>query len=224
MLKKFDVLPANLGKMYAKSSAFDAPTENMKTITPLLYQSGYITIKDYDKMSQLYTLDLPNKEIKVGLFESLLPNYLDGMYAEQGDVTIAKMSVLIRQNDMDEALRLLQTFLGTVPYCNVTNYEGHYQQMLFVIFTLLTHFVVDVEVHTPKGRVDIVMLTNERLYIIELKLNHDADTALRQINLKDYAKRFALCGKPISKVGINFDSKVGNISDWKIEYNSLMDV
>lgn len=224
MLKKFDVLPANLGKMYAKSSAFDAPTENMKTITPLLYQSGYITIKDYDKMSQLYTLDLPNKEIKVGLFESLLPNYLDGMYAEQGDVTIAKMSVLIRQNDMDGALRLLQTFLGTVPYCNVTNYEGHYQQMLFVIFTLLTHFVVDVEVHTPKGRVDIVMLTNERLYIIELKLNHDADTALRQINLKDYAKRFALCGKPISKVGINFDSKVGNISDWKIEYNSLMDV
>ena len=217
MLKKFDVLPANLGKMYAKSSAFDAPTENMKTITPLLYQSGYITIKDYDKMSQLYTLDLPNKEIKVGLFESLLPNYLDGMYAEQGDVTIAKMSVLIRQNDMDGALRLLQTFLGTVPYCNVTNYEGHYQQMLFVIFTLLTHFVVDVEVHTPKGRVDIVMLTNERLYIIELKLNRDADTALRQINLKDYAERFALCGKPISKVGINFDSKVGNISDWKIE-------
>ena len=224
MLKKFDVLPANLGKMYAKSSAFDAPTENMKTITPLLYQSGYITIKDYDKMSQLYTLDLPNKEIKVGLFESLLPNYLDGMYAEQGDVTIAKMSVLIRQNDMDGALRLLQTFLGTVPYCNVTNYEGHYQQMLFVIFTLLTHFVVDVEVHIPKGRVDIVMLTNERLYIIELKLNHDADTALRQINLKDYAERFALCGKPISKVGINFDSKIGNISDWKIEYNSLMDV
>ena len=76
---------------------------------------------------------------------------------------------------------------------------------------------MDVEVHTPKGRVDIVMLTNERLYIIELKLNRDADTALRQINLKDYAERFALCGKPISKVGINFDSKVGNISDWKIE-------
>lgn len=216
MLRKFDVIPTQLGKMYAKTSAFDAPTENMKTITPLLYQSGYITIKGYDKLSQLYTLDLPNKEIKVGLFESLLPNYLDGMYAEQGDVTIARMSVLIRQNDMDGALRLLQTFLGTVPYCNVTNYEGHYQQELFIIFTLLTHFVVDVEVHTPKGRVDIVMLTTDHLYIIELKLNQDAETAMKQIDLKDYAERFALCGKPITKVGINFDAKKGNIDDWKI--------
>ena len=216
MLRKFSVLPTNIGKMYARASAFDAPTENMHTITPLLYQSGYITIKDYDPMSQLYLLDLPNKEIKVGLFESLLPYYLDGMYAEEGDVTIARMSVLIRQGDMDGALRLLQEFLGTVPYCNNTNYEGHYQQVLFIIFTLLTHFVVDVEVHTPNGRVDIVMLTDDTLYLIELKLNKDANAAMQQINLKQYDKRFALCGKPIVKVGINFDAKKGNIENWEI--------
>lgn len=219
MMRKFHVLPATLGKMYAKSSAFDAPTENMTAITPLLYQSGYLTIKDYDKTSKLYTLDLPNKEIKVGLFESLLPNYLEGMFAQNGDVTIAQMSVLIRQDDMDGALQLLQTFLGTVPYCNVTNHEGHYQQMLFIIFSLLTGYVVDVEVHTPNGRVDIVLLTDIRLYIIELKLNRDAQTALQQINLKNYAQRFALCGKPIVKVGINFDSTQGNIEDWIIEEN-----
>lgn len=219
MMRKFHVLPATLGKMYAKSSAFDAPTENMTAITPLLYQSGYLTIKDYDKTSKLYTLDLPNKEIKVGLFESLLPNYLEGMFAQNGDVTIAQMSVLIRQNDMNGALQLLQTFLGTVPYCNVTNHEGHYQQMLFIIFSLLTGYVVDVEVHTPNGRVDIVLLTDIRLYIIELKLNRDAQTALQQINLKNYAQRFALCGKPIVKVGINFDSAQGNIEDWIIEEN-----
>ena len=217
MMRKFHVLPATLGKMYAKLSAFDAPTENLTAITPLLYQSGYLTIKDYDKTSKLYTLDLPNKEIKVGLFESLLPNYLEGMFAQNGDVTIAQMSVLIRQNDMDGALQLLQTFLGTVPYCNVTNHEGHYQQMLFIIFSLLTGYVVDVEVHTPNGRVDIVMLTATRLYIIELKLNRDAQTALQQINIKNYAQRFALCGKPIVKVGINFDSAQGNIEDWIIE-------
>ena len=217
MMRKFKVVPTNLGKMYAKSSAFDAPTEDMTAITPLLYQSGYLTIKGYDKFSKLYTLDLPNKEIKVGLFESLLPNYLEGMFAQNGDVAIAQMSVLIRQDDMDGALQLLQTFLGTVPYCNVTNYEGHYQQMLFIIFSLLTGYVVDVEVHTPNGRVDIVMLTHTRLYIIELKLNKNAQTALQQINLKNYAQRFALCGKPITKVGINFDSTTGNIEDWVIE-------
>ena len=217
MMRKFKVMPTNISKMYAKSSAFDAPTENMTAITPLLYQSGYLTIKGYDKFSKLYTLDLPNKEIKVGLFESLLPNYLEGMFAQNGDVAIAQMSVLIRQDNMDGALQLLQTFLGTVPYCNVTNYEGHYQQMIYIIFSLLTGYVVDVEVHTPKGRLDIVMLTHTRLYIIELKLNKNAQAALQQINLKNYAQRFALCGKPVSKVGINFDSTTGNIEDWVIE-------
>ncbi len=217
MMRKFKVSPTSLGKMYAKDSAFDAPTETMTAITPLLYQSGYLTIKDYDEFADLYTLDLPNKEIKVCLFESLLPNYLEGMLAQNGDVAIARMSVLIRRDDMDGALRLLQTFLGTVPYCNVTNYEGHYQQMLFIIFSLLTGYVVDVEVHTPNGRVDIVMLTHTRLYIIELKLNKSAQAALQQINLKDYAQRFALSGKPITKVGINFDSTKGNIEDWEIE-------
>lgn len=217
MLRKFKVLPAKIGRSLARSSAFDAPTENLKTITPLLYQSGYITIKGYDKMSQLFMLDLPNKEIKVGLFESLLPYYLEGMYAEEGDVAIAQMSVLIRQGDMDGALRLLQEFLGTVPYCNNTNYEGHYQQVLFIIFTLLTHFVVDVEVHTPNGRVDVVMETEDTLYLIELKLNKSAQAAMQQINLKQYDQRFARCGKPIVKVGVNFDAKKGNIEDWTIE-------
>ncbi len=217
MMRKYDVLPTNIGKMSAKPSAFDAPTEDMKVITPLLYQSGYLTIKDYDEDTDLYTLDLPNKEIKVGLFECLLPNYLEGMYAQNGDVAIAQMSVLIRQNNMDGALHLLQDFLGTVPYCNVTNYEGHYQQMLFIIFTLLTAYVVDVEVQTPNGRVDIVLLTKTDLYIIELKLNKSAQAAMQQINLKNYRQRFALSGKPITKVGINFDSTKGNIEDWVIE-------
>lgn len=217
MLRKFNVLPTRITKMYAKAPSFDAPTENMTTITPLLYQSGYLTIKDYEPMSEIYTLDIPNKEIKVGLFESLLPNYLEGTFAEAGDVTIARMSVLIRQNDIDGAIRLLQTFFETVPYCNNTNYEGHYQQVLFIIFSLLTHFLVDVEIHTPNGRVDIVMLTHTHLYIIELKLNKDAKTAMQQINLKDYAQRFALCGKPVIKVGINFNAKSGQIEDWMIE-------
>ena len=217
MLNKFDVLPANIAPTDALSSAFDAPTERMKTITPLLYQSGYITIKDYDRDTQLYTLDIPNKEIRVGLFENLLPNYVDGMDAQQGGVTVARMAALLRRRDMEGAMTLLQDYLDTVPYCNVTNYEGHYQQMLYIIFTLLTAFVVDVEVHTPKGRVDMVLMTRTDLYIFELKLNRSAQAAMRQINLKNYHKRFALSGLPVTKVGINFDSTTGNIVDWAIE-------
>ena len=84
-------------------------------------------------------------------------------------------------------------------------------------FTLLTHFVVDVEAHTPNGRVDVVMLTDDTLYLIELKLNQSAQAAMQQINLKQYDQRFALCGKPVVKVDINFDATKGNIEDWMIE-------
>ena len=217
MLNKYDVLPADIAPIEALASAFDAPTEKMKTITPLLYQSGYVTIKDYDSDIEIYTLDIPNKEIRVGLFENLLPNYVDGIYAERGGVAVARMSGLIRRRDMDGALHLLQDYLGTVPYCNVTNYEGHYQQMLYIVFTLLTAFVVDVEVHTPKGRVDMVLQTKTDLYLVELKLNRSAQAAMGQINLKNYRRRFALCGLPVTKVGINFDSTTGNIDGWEIE-------
>ena len=217
MLNKYDVLPADIAPIEALASAFDAPTEKMKTITPLLYQSGYVTIKDYDSDIEIYTLDIPNKEIRVGLFENLLPNYVDGIYAERGGVAVARMSGLIRRRDMDGALHLLQDYLGTVPYCNVTNYEGHYQQMLYIIFTLLTAFVVDVEVQTPKGRVDMVLQTKTDLYLVELKLSRSAQAAMGQINLKNYRRRFALCGLPVTKVGINFDSATGNIDGWEIE-------
>ena len=188
----------------------------MESIVPLLYQSGYITIKDYDKATNLYELGIPNKEIRIGLFKSLLPNYLLRS-SQKGKVAIAQMSVLIKNGDIDAALNLLQTFLATVPYCENTKYEGHYQQMLYIIFTLLTGFVLDVEVHTPRGRVDMVLLTQTDLYLIELKLNKSAQAAMRQMNLKNYHKRFALCGKPITKVGINFDSATGSIKDWIIE-------
>ena len=217
MLRQFGVLPTEIAPTEAVSSSFNAPTENMKTITPLLYQSGYVTIKEYDPETRIYTLDIPNKEIKVGLFDNLLPNYVDGVSAERGNVAIAKMALLIGKRNMDGALHLLQDFLGTVPYCNVTNYEGHYQQMLFIIFTLLTNYLVDVEVHTPRGRVDIVLLTKTDLYVVELKLNKSAQAAMQQINLKNYRQRFALCGLPITKVGINFDSTQGTIEDWVIE-------
>ena len=217
MLRQFGVLPTEIAPTEAVSSSFNAPTENLKTITPLLYQSGYVTIKEYDPETGIYTLDIPNKEIKVGLFDNLLPNYVDGVSAERGNVAIAKMALFIGKRNMDGALHLLQDFLGTVPYCNVTNYEGHYQQMLFIIFTLLTNYLVDVEVHTPRGRVDIVLLTKTDLYVVELKLNKSAQAAMQQINLKNYRQRFALCGLPITKVGINFDSTQGTIEDWVIE-------
>ena len=216
MMRKYDVLPTGITRVEADESEFDAPTEDMTTLMPLLYQSGYLTIKDYNRDYNYYTLDIPNKEVKIGLTKALIPSYVTGNTLATTN-TARRIAQALDKQDMDGALHLLHEFLGTVPYCNVTNHEGHYQQMLFIIFTLLTDYLVDVEVHTPKGRVDIVLLTRTDLYIIELKLNKSAQAAMQQINLKNYRQRFALSNKPITKVGINFDSSKGNIEDWVIE-------
>lgn len=215
MMKKFEVLPSEIGRMEAEDTEFDAPTEHMATLVPLLYQSGYLTIKDYEKEFNYYTLDVPNKEVKVGLTKALIPSYVTRNTLITTN-TARRIAQCLTKQDMEGALQLLQTYLATVPYCDNTHYEGHYQQVLFIIFSLLTDYLVDVEVHTPNGRVDIVMLSRTNLYLIEVKMNKDAQCAMQQINLKEYHKRFALCGKPIVKVGINFDTEKGNIMDWKI--------
>ena len=169
MLKKYGVQPQQIGGRKAMAESFDAPTERMTDIAPLLYQSGYVTIKGYSPVTQLYTLDFPNKEVRLGLMKSLLPSYLDHRTTD-GLTTVALLYEAIYEERLDDALRLLQTFLSTVPYCDRTDYEGHYQQILYIIFSLLGTYV-DVKVRTPMGRVDMVMRTATTLYIVELKLN-----------------------------------------------------
>lgn len=218
MMRKYAFTPIDLGeKMEAGKDDFDAATETMTTIMPLLYQSGYFTIKDYDEDTELYTLALPNKEIRVGLYRSLLPHYLASKTV-MGNTTIAKMSKLINLGQLDEALLLFKTFLETVPYCDNTNYEGHYQQMMYIMFALLTNFRILVEQHTAKGRTDITMETHDTIYIMELKFNKTAEEALQQINDKQYADAFALQNKPVVKVGINYTikEKISTL-EWVIE-------
>ena len=219
MMNKFKVLPTSLKPMFAKESAFDAPTENLKAITPLLYQSGYLTIKDYEYETDLYTLDLPNQEIKVGLLESLLPNYLDE-FTDQGDVAIAQMSALVKKGLLEDALQLLAGFLETVPYCANTDYEGHYQQMFYIIFALLTNYNIIVEQHTAKGRIDITLETADTIYVMELKFNKSAEETLAQIETKHYADAFKMSGKKVVKVGLNFSVKEEvNCLEWVISYH-----
>ena len=213
MLNKYQVIPQAIGGRQCEASDFDAPTERMTDITPLLYQSGYLTIKDYSPFSELYLLDIPNKEVRIGLMKSLLANYVKR--PAELRTLVGQMAERIHFDDMDGALRLMQTVLSTVPYCENTRYEGHYQQMLYLIFTLLGNFS-DVEVRTPTGRVDVVMRTHSTLYIIELKLDKSAAEALRQIDLKQYPERFALCGLPVVKVGINFDTERHTLESWEI--------
>ena len=216
MMRKYDFTPIDLGEqMDALKDDFDAATETMTTIMPLLYQSGYITIKNYDPETELYTLALPNKEVRIGLYRSMLPYYLAAKSA-MCNTTVAKMSSLINKGNMDSALQLLKTFWETVPYCNNTDYEGHYQQTMYIIFALLTNFRILVEQHTFRGRTDITMATKDTIYVIELKFNKSAQEALDQINNKHYADAFALRDKTVEKIGMNFmiDEDKTIVLDW----------
>ena len=217
MMRSFDCLPSDIGtQMEAGKDDFDAPTETMTNIMPLLYQSGYVTIKDYDEETELYTLDIPNKEIRVGLFRALLPHYLTDK-SVKANTTIAKMSVLVKKGDMDAAFCLLNDFLETVPYCDNTHYEGHWQQTLYIMFALLTNYDILVEQHTAKGRIDITMETADTIYVMELKFNKSAEEALAQIEAKHYADAFKMSGKKVVKIGLNFSVKEEvNCLEWKI--------
>ena len=159
-------------------------------------------------------MDRPNKEVRIGLMKSLLPNYVASKTPETNTM-LAYLSSDIRSGDRDAAVRRLQTFLSTIPQCDNTKYEGHYQQMFYIIFSLLGYYV-DVEVRTARGRVDMVLRAKTTLYVMELKLDKSADRAMEQIDLKNYPKRFALCGLPIVKVAVSFDSEQCTIGEWKI--------
>ena len=212
MIRRFGTLPSKLAPIDAVKSDFDAPTETMTSLTPLLYQSGYITIKNCD--SGVYTLGYPNREIETGLMQSLLPHYV-GSSVGGGNLTVLKMRNAIKRGDMDGALRLLQDFLETIPYTDNASSEGHYQQVMVIIFRMLG-LHAEVEVHTKLGRIDIELKTTDTVYIVEIKTNRNAVSALRQIDDKEYASRYGLTGKRVVKVGVNFDTATHNLTDWQI--------
>ncbi len=217
MLRKFKVLPQNLGGQYVGASQFDTPTETMTSATPLLYQSGYLTIKDFNRITKTYLLDIPNREVRRGLMNSLLPEYVTPALNDSGVSTASDMYLAIYEGRMEDAIVLLKDFLSRIPYTDNTNNEGHYQAMLCAIFNLIGFINVDVEVRTPNGRVDMVLRLKDHIYIFELKFNKSALEAMEQINIKNYPERFAQYNLPITKVALNFDSDSRNISEWLIE-------
>ncbi len=203
----------------AVASTFYKDIEGIYGTLPLLYQSGYKTIKGCVPRVKLYTLDVPNREVLFGLLQYLKPYYL-GMRHDKGSVAAVYMRRALLQDDIDHMFKVLQDFLENNFLWDeenvVENWEMHWQQMLYVIFSLLGA-TCDVEVHTPKGRVDLVAQTANKLYLIEVKLNQSAEAAMKQIDLKDYAARFSLSTLPVVKVEANFDQEKRNITDWRMK-------
>lgn len=182
---------------------------------PVIYQSGYLTIKGYDREFGIYRLGFPNREVEEGFMKYLLPFYANTDKVDSS-FHIQKFVREIRSGDYDSFFRRLQSLFADTPYELVRDLELHYQNVLFIVFKLIG-FYVKAEYHTSEGRIDLVLQTDRFIYLMEFKLNGTADDALRQINEKGYALPFAADPRQLFKIGVNFSAKTRNIEEWKIE-------
>mgnify|MGYP002343701119 CR=1 FL=1 len=182
---------------------------------PVIYQSGYLTVKDYDPRFKLYTLDYPNQEVAEGFLNYLMPFYTS-INKVESPFEIQKFVSEIRKGQPDAFLRRLQSFFADTPYELARQLELHYQNVLFIVFKLVG-FYTQVEYHTSRGRVDLVLKTNDYIYVMEFKLEGTAQEALKQINEKQYALPFASDPRKLFKIGINFSNRLRNIEEWIIE-------
>ena len=182
---------------------------------PVIFQSGYLTIKSYDKRFGLYRLGFPNKEVEEGFINFLMPFYTQFNKIE-APFEIQKFVHEIETGQLDAFFNRLKSFLADTPYELISEQERHYQNVLFIIFKLVG-FYTEVEYHTSEGRVDLVLKTNDYIYIMEFKLNGSAEEALQQIHDKHYAQPFQSDKRKIFKIGVNFSSKTRNIEKWIVE-------
>ena len=182
---------------------------------PVIYQSGYLTIKEYDPEFQIYTLGFPNQEVEEGFVRYLLP-YYSSITAVDSTFEIQKFIKEIRMGDAEAFLTRLQSFFADTPYELIRNLEVHYQNVLFIVFKLVG-FYVKTEYHTSRGRIDLVLQTDRYIYIMEFKLNGTAEEALQQIEDKQYALPFTSDTRTLFRIGVNFSNETRNIDTWKIQ-------
>jgi hypothetical protein len=205
------------------ASTFNTPIEAMSGPIPLLYQSGYLTIKDYNAEDDVYTLDVPNAEVRVGLMENLLPLYTN-VSADDFKGSTSLASTCLRKGDCNGALEYLQSLLASIPFmrgdadilADAEKTEAYYHRLFYFFFRMLKNEVF-AEVRNAVGACDIVAFTSQYIYIIEIKIDADPQVALNQITEKGYAKPYLTDDRQIIKVGVSFSTKTRTIEDWKIE-------
>ena len=180
---------------------------------PVIYQSGYLTIKDYDRRFRSYRLGFPNEEVKYGFLTFLSP-YYTGVPRERNNFNIEHFVKELESGDVNSFLTRLRAFFAGIPYELNDKTERHYQMVFYLVFRLLGQYI-DVEERSAKGRADAVVKTKDHVFVFEFKLDGDADEALRQIDDRGYLVPYTADGRTLMKIGVSFDSKERNIGEWK---------
>lgn len=212
-----DNLDEIVGRYYS-ASQFDDYKADMEMPLPMIYQSGYLTIKAYDEETDCFLLDIPNNEVREGLLALVANDYLK--VKTDSTSWLIDSVYKLKQGELKAFMDGMTAFLASIPYSvrrknTEREYERHFHYTFYLLLRLLSCFVVYHEKETSKGRADCVIETQNDIYIFEFKLNGSADVALKQIQDKGYAKEYAGDKRSLHLIGVNFSSEEGTIDDWK---------
>lgn len=217
LLKKSDYdLRILLDGVEMRASAFSEYRAEANNPIPLIYQSGYLTIKDYDKEFDIYTLGFPNEEVKYGFMDFITPFYTAVTEDENG-FYIGKFVRELRSGDVDSFMNRLKAFFADFPYELNEKTERHYQVVFYLVFKLMGQFC-DAEVRSARGRADAVVKTKDYVYVFEFKLDGSVEDALKQIDEKGYLIPYQADGRKIVKVGASFSAEERNLAAWEAIY------
>ena len=206
--------PKDIDGIVVSDSVMSVANKDDLTLVQYLFQTGYLTIKDYDQRLKRYTLGYPNKEVKEG-FLNCLASYYTKPSTLESEFDIGNFVVSLEEGNVEEFIFRLQAFMASIPYEMIPNSERHVQNVMYLLSTLCG-FYCEVESHTNKGRIDLTIKTPEYIYVIELKYDCSAQDALDQIKEKGYAEPFATDSREVICLGINYSSTERNISEWVV--------
>ena len=214
----FDILTLKNDVEYSKDELKDYKNDELYTdLVPLLYYSGYLTIKEYIEEERLYILGFPNYEVEMSFFNSLAREFYGAPDSPNG-FKYSKFLSDFRAGNIENVIERLKALFCTIPYANdksVKLVERDFQNVIYLVFSILGEYII-AEPHFSKGRADAILINKSYVYIFEFKIDQDAQTALNQINVKNYAGRFKMDDRKIFKIGVSFSSEEKNIVDWKV--------
>jgi hypothetical protein len=207
---------------WMRPSDFRKSLEDHASIIPLLYQTGYLTIKEYDGENEQYKLGIPNAEVRIGLLENLLPLYLS-VNGSEVSAPAGRASTALRKGDINQAMEILRSLLKSLPYGkneskkyhDMETTEQYYQDLYHFFFNMMCN-LVNSEVRNSTGATDVVITTPLYIYVIEIKIDSTPEIALSQIEEKGYAVPYLTGPRKVMKVGVNFSTKDKTLSDWKV--------
>jgi hypothetical protein len=214
-LQKYHVNVMDIEKKSCDVDDFDVSPEMVTSALPLLYQSGYLTIKKYNPMLHRYTLEYPNREVKIGMLKSLAPNYLSPISVDNNSL-VGDFLEKLYDADVEGAMVRLKAYLASISNRLSNKSERDFQTVFYLIFNLMGAHM-RVEENSAIGRADAVVYMPDAVFVFELKYDGSAEEAIRQIDEKGYLIPYFADGKRLFKIGVNYDSNQRTISDWKIK-------